>query len=116
MKARIKMPRTLDLRDEKTRSRVGLKSETVSVPSRKKAETVAQEKRAVGDTRREIIDMIYDSPQPLTRLMICRILGRKKSPHLIALIEQLVTENVIARGCSIGAGGVVVYWYCAPSE
>lgn len=106
----------INLRDPKTRALAGLDSDTVSVPSQKKSGTVLQPKRAVADTRREIIDLIYDSPQSLTRLMICRILGRAKSPHMIDLIEQLVAEGVITRGCSMSANGVPIYWYCVPAE
>lgn len=105
------MARTIDLRDDKTRARAGLASETVPSPYRKSYKTVIQEKRAVEDTRRLIVDLVYDSNQPLTRLQICRLLDRAKTPHLVALIEQLVTEGVIARGCSVNANGVPMYWY-----
>jgi hypothetical protein len=105
----------IDLRDPKARARAGLDSGTVSSPFQKKSGTVLQEKRAVGDTKRLIVDLVYDSPQPLTRLMICRLIERQKSPHLVALIEQLVSEGVIARGCSVSANGVPVYWYCVPA-
>lgn len=104
----------IDLRDPKARARAGLDSETVSVPSRKKSETVLQPKRAVDETRRMIVDAIYDARQPLTRLMICRLIERQKSPHLVALIEQLVVEGVIGRGCTIASNGVPTYWYCEP--
>jgi hypothetical protein len=104
----------IDLRDPKTRQRAGLGNDTVSARSRKKTETVLQQKRAVDETRRLIIDTIYDAHQPLTRLMICRLIERQKSPHLVALIEQLVIEGVIGRGCTIAANGVPTYWYCEP--
>lgn len=58
-----------------------------------------------------IIELVYDSNQPLTRLQICRLLDRAKTPHLVAIIEQLAGEGVIGRGCSMSANGIITYWY-----
>jgi hypothetical protein len=105
------MSRTLDLRDPKERQRAGLASGTIPPQFWKNLDTVLQEKRAVGDTRRLIVDLVYDSPKPLTRLQIARLIDRKKTPHLIGLIEQLVAEGAITRGCSVAPNGVLTYWY-----
>jgi len=108
------MGKMLDLRDPKERQRAGLASGTIPSQWWKNLDTVMQQKRAVADTRRLIVALVYDSQQPLTRLQICRLLDRKKTPWLVGLIEQLVGEGVLARSCVIAANGVPTYWYCEP--
>lgn len=44
-------------------------------------------------TPQELCNAVYcavkNSPTPLSRLDICRAIGRKKSPHILDIIEQL---------------------------
>lgn len=46
-------------------------------------------------TQQELCDAVYksviDSSEPLTRLEICRAIDRKKSPHIVGMIRDLVS-------------------------
>jgi hypothetical protein len=49
------------------------------------------------DIRREIWDACYEQGRALTRTEIARALGLKKTPWLIAQIEQLTIEGYLLR-------------------
>ncbi len=44
-------------------------------------------------TRQELCDAVYNTvkaaEKPLSRLEICRAIGRKKAPHILNMIEEL---------------------------
>lgn len=46
-------------------------------------------------TQQELCDEVYkaviDAKEPLTRLEICRAIDRKKSPHIVNMIRDLVS-------------------------
>ncbi len=53
--------------------------------------------RTQKQTRQEIIRIISESADPLTRTQIAAALNRKKSPHLIRIIDELVKEKILVR-------------------
>lgn len=68
--------------------------------------------RTRDDTRSLIIDVVTRSNRPLTRTQIARAIGRKKSPNLIDILNDLVKENVLSCGVKTFHNGVegYVYW------
>ncbi|MBC8098127.1 MAG: hypothetical protein H7Y11_01675 [Armatimonadetes bacterium] len=60
-----------------------------------------------------IYDAVRAAPVPLTRLEIARAIQRRKTPHLIVLIESLVQQGWLHRTQSAYHNGVVVYLYSA---
>lgn len=52
-------------------------------------------------TRQELCNEVYkavmNAPQPLTRLEICRAIGRQKSAHIIDMIENLSAGGWLQR-------------------
>lgn len=110
------MGHVLDLRDEGKRMEYGLRPETVLERSQK-AKT-GHNRAERDDMLQSICNAVYNAPAPLTRLEICRAVNRAKSPHLIALIDELYTRGFIARQQVARAPGQVVgieYQY-APVE
>lgn len=75
-----------------------------------------QEHRTRDDTRRLILKAVADSAQPLTRTQIARAIERKKSPHLIDLIEELVQEGRLYCEIKTFHNGVKGYVYAAPAD
>lgn len=49
------------------------------------------------DLCNEVYKAVQNSTEPLTRLEICKAIGRKKSPHILAMIEHLVTTGFISK-------------------
>lgn len=98
--------RILDLRDPETRAAHGLRDETVSLQSHARAGGQQHADRA--STERAILDAI---DRPLTRLAICRAIGRKKCPHLVVMIDGLAERGYIERETTYAPNGVVMYRY-----
>jgi len=52
-------------------------------------------------TQQELCDAIYsvvkEAKKPLSRLDIVRAIGRKKSPHIVNMIEHLTTSGYFIR-------------------
>lgn len=60
----------------------------------------------------EVYQACFNAGQPPTRKEICEMIGRKKSPHIIDMIENLVAggyleKTQVERG---KWGGTWVYW------
>jgi len=70
-----------------------------------------QEHRPRHETRRLIFEAVRDSDEPLTRTQIARALNRRKSPHLIDMIDEMVTENILTRTVKVFHNGVQGYVY-----
>ena len=51
------------------------------------------------ETRKMMINIVATSDQPLTRTQIVNGLNRKKTPHLIDMMDGLVDEGDIQSGC-----------------
>lgn len=97
----------IDLRSIDERKQHGLMTDIVSVPS----QSTAPMKRAKHDTTRAILDALEVADYPLSRLEICRAIGRKKSPHLINLIEELVILGLLRRSVAVAINGADSYVY-----
>lgn len=100
----------LDLRDSTLREQAGLLNETVTLPSHQAANSEPIH-RPSGETRGLIIGAIYSAGQELTRLEIARALGRKKTPWLTALIEDMVAAGALYRIHTPARNGVICYLY-----
>lgn len=96
----------LDLRDETERAEYGLKNETVMKPIVK---TFPRQWHNRADTLAQIEWAVRMGCQ--TRLEIARAISRKKTPHLIGLIEELVSEGIIHRHHTTANNGVLMYYY-----
>lgn len=101
------MMATLDLRDPDVRESAGLLIETVSIPSQR------GNSPAHGRSRAETMGLIMEALQdgPKTRTQIARQLGRRKTPWLIGLCEELVSVGLICRGYSVTHNGLTVIVY-----
>jgi response regulator of citrate/malate metabolism len=96
----------IDLRSTDTRKTLGLMTETVSQTSQSK-----QPKRARNDTIREILTALERADKPLTRLEVCRAIGRRKSPHLIAEVEHLASLGIVTRQIVTAVNGAPAFAY-----
>lgn len=56
------------------------------------------------------------SPAPLTRLELCQAIDRKKSPHLLALIERLREAGYIQRTAGETANNLKAFYYSVERE
>jgi putative NIF3 family GTP cyclohydrolase 1 type 2 len=70
-----------------------------------------QDHRALDETRRLIVDALADAAGGLTRTQICDAIQRRKTPHLIEIIEALVDEGYLIRTIKIFGNGVEGYLY-----
>lgn len=102
---KIDVLKQLDLRDEKLREQLGLR--TVSVPSQTR---VRQEKRSTDETIGLICEFVLEHPN-CTRLQIARGINRSKNPFLLTQIEWLVHTGKLARAVSYRPNGAVEYQY-----
>jgi len=70
-------------------------------------------------TRQELVNAIYcsviGSEVPMTRLMICRAIGRAKSPHILKVIDALVEGGWLVREMDSTERGEPV-WYYSPGR
>jgi hypothetical protein len=92
----------IDLRDPEFRHEAGLMTETVLIPSQSVGAVSNGRERA--ETARLVLELLHEHG-PMTRLELCRALGRAKSPGLIALFEQMATEDQIRRGFTLTRNG-----------
>ena len=70
-----------------------------------------QDHRPRVETRQMMIDIVARSETPLTRTQIVNRLQRKKTPHLIRMMDSLVDEGVFARSVVTFNNGVTGYVY-----
>jgi len=54
---------------------------------------------------------VFQSKEPLTRLEICRSIGRHKSPHIVGMIEQLRDAGWLAEFQGVAANRAMVLYY-----
>ena len=74
---------------------------------------MAQDHRPRSATRQMMIDIVARSERPLTRTQIVNRLNRKKTPHLIDMMDKLVDEGVFLRSIVTFHNGVTGYVYSA---
>jgi len=53
--------------------------------------------RSPNETEKAILDVCQASPKPLSRRQICSAIGRAKSPHILEMIESLVSEGKLIK-------------------
>lgn len=99
----------LDLRDGETRSQLGLWDGTVTLPSQHRH--VTQNHRGRAETIELILHELNVQGAPMTRLQIARALGRAKTTWLSGILDSLVADSLLVKSHTIGANGMVVYWY-----
>ncbi len=64
--------------------------------------------------RRETVDLILEhlaDASPMTRTQIARAIKRKKTPHLIDLLDDMVEEGLLSRAVKRFHNGVEGYVY-----
>jgi hypothetical protein len=97
----------LDLRDPETRTELGLMTETVLAPFR------LPDVPMHGRSRAETMDLIIEALSihgPMTRTQLARMLGRRKTPWLVAICEELAALGLIVRGQTLINGLVAVIY------
>lgn len=71
-------------------------------------------------TQQELCNEVYaavlNASEPLTRREICEAIGRKKSPHILAMIEGLVSTGYLTKGTTTNAQWGQGYVYSAASN
>ncbi|MCY4465158.1 MAG: hypothetical protein OXE46_06445 [Chloroflexi bacterium] len=72
-----------------------------------------QDHRPRTETRQMMIDIVEQSERPLTRTEIVNRLNRKKTPHLIDMMDRLVADGIFARSIVTFNNGVTGYVYSA---
>ena len=75
-----------------------------------------QEHRTKDITQQLIIKALQTSKKPLTRTQIARALNRKKSPHIIELIDEMVAANIVQQDVKTFHNGVKGYIYSLVSD
>lgn len=74
---------------------------------------MVQDHRPRSATRQMMIDIVARSETPLTRTQIVNRLNRKKTPHLIDMMDALVDEGIFHRSIVTFNNGVTGYVYSA---
>ncbi len=74
---------------------------------------MSQDHRPRTETRQMMIDIVAQSERPLTRTEIVNRLNRKKTPHLIDMMDRLVADGIFARSIVTFNNGVTGYVYSA---
>ena len=74
---------------------------------------MVQDHRPRSATRQMMIDIVARSDTPLTRTQIVNRLNRKKTPHLINMMDALVDEGIFYRSIVTFNNGVTGYVYSA---
>lgn len=74
---------------------------------------MVQDHRPRSATRQMMIDIVARSETPLTRTQIVNRLNRKKTPHLIDMMDALVDEGIFYRSIVTFNNGVTGYVYSA---
>lgn len=72
---------------------------------------MSQDHRPSSETRQMMIDIVARSERPLTRTQIVNRLNRKKTPHLINMMDALVDAGVFNRSIVTFNNGVTGYVY-----
>ena len=72
---------------------------------------MSQDHRPRSETRQLMIDIVARSERPLTRTEIVNQLNRKKTPHLINMMDDLVDEGLFIRNLHTFHNGVTGYEY-----
>ncbi len=72
---------------------------------------MSQDHRPRSETRQMMIDIVAQSKRPLTRTEIVNRLNRKKTPHLINMMDALVEDGVFSRSIVTFNNGVTGYVY-----
>lgn len=72
---------------------------------------MAQDHRPRSETRQMMIEIVAKSEKPLTRTEIVNRLKRKKTPHLISMMNSLVEEGIFVRSMVTFNNGVTGYVY-----
>jgi len=72
-----------------------------------------QDHRPLSETRQLMIAIVAQSEEPLTRSEIVNRLNRKKTPHLIDMMDRLWQEGVFRRSIRTFHNGVTGYVYSA---
>lgn len=72
---------------------------------------MAQDHRPRSKTRQMMIEIVARSEKPLTRTEIVNRLQRKKTPHLINMMDTLVEEGIFVRSIVTFHNGVTGYVY-----
>jgi len=75
-----------------------------------------QDHRPRSETRRMMIEIVAESDRPLTRTQIVAGLNRKKTPHLIDMMDGLVDEGIFQRDVVTFHNGVSGYVYSLAQE
>lgn len=75
-----------------------------------------QDHRPRSETRKMMINIVATSDEPLTRTQIVNGLNRKKTPHLIDMMDGLVDEGVFSRDVVTFNNGVTGYVYSLTKE
>ena len=77
---------------------------------------MSQDHRPRSETRQLMIDIVARSERPLTRTEIVNRLNRKKTPHLINMMDALVDDGVFNRNIVTFNNGVTGYVYSAARQ
>ena len=77
---------------------------------------MSQDHRPLTQTRQLMIDIVAQSEKPLTRTEIVNRLNRKKTPHLINMMDELVDSGVFQRSIVTFNNGVTGYVYSLAQE
>ena len=77
---------------------------------------MSQDHRPLTKTRQMMIDIVAQSERPLTRTEIVNRLERKKTPHLISMMDELVESGVFQRSIVTFNNGVTGYVYTLAPE
>ena len=77
---------------------------------------MSQDHRPLTQTRQLMIDIVAQSERPLTRTEIVNRLDRKKTPHLISMMDELVDTGVFQRSIFTFNNGVTGYVYSLAQE
>ncbi len=72
---------------------------------------MSQDHRPRSQTRQLMINIVAQSERPLTRTEIVNRLNRKKTPHLINMMDALVEDGVFLRSIATFNNGVTGYVY-----
>jgi hypothetical protein len=70
-----------------------------------------QAHRPQEETRRLMLAIVAQSPQPVTRAQIMTALNRRKTPHLTALLDEFVAQGIFVREVHTFHNGVQGYVY-----
>lgn len=97
------------VRGELIDTEIPVKDETVLKQSH--PQQIGQAHRGRADSDRQIMEQLYMSNRPMTRLEILKSLDRAKSPHLIAMLEQMVADGLIVRHEQRQRNGMTIYFY-----